>query len=86
MNNDRREELLEVADLLSEAIDRLNEIRDDEQEAFDSMPEGLQYSSRGDAMQEALGTLDEFEDYISSIRDRIEEYAKPKKKKKQKKK
>lgn len=82
MNNDRREELLDVTDLLEQAIDRLNEIRDDEQEAFDSMPEGLQYSSRGDAMQDALDTLDEFEDSISSIRDKIEEYAKPKKKQK----
>lgn len=86
MNNDRREELLDVTDLLEQAIDRLNEIRDDEQEAFDSMPEGLRYSSKGDAMQEALDTLDEFEDSIASIRDQIEEYAKPKKKKKQKKK
>ena len=84
MNKDRREELLDVTDLLSDAIDRLNEIRDDEQEAFESMPECLQYSSRGDAMQEALDTLDEFEDSISSIRDKIEEYAKPKKKQKKK--
>ena len=84
MNKDRREELLDVTDLLSDAIDRLNEIRDDEQEAFDSMPEGLQYSSKGDAMQDALDTLNEFEDSISSIRDEIEEYAKPKKKQKKK--
>ena len=62
MNKDRREELLDVTDLLSDAIDRLNEIRDDEQEAFDSMPEGLQYSSKGDAMQDALDTLVEFEE------------------------
>lgn len=80
MNKDRREELLDVTELLSDAIDRLGEIRDDEQEAFDSMPEGLQYSSRGDAMQEALDVLDGFEDSIFSIRYKIEEYAKPKKK------
>ena len=84
MNKDRREELLDVTDLLSDAIDRLNVIKDDEQGAFDSMPEGLQYSSKGDAMQDALDTLDEFEDSISSIRDEIEEYAKPKKKQKKK--
>ena len=82
MNKDRREELLDVSQLLDDAIDRLGEIRDDEQDAFDSMPESLQYSSRGDAMQEAINTLDDFESKIADIRDKIEEYAKPKKKKK----
>lgn len=84
MNKDRREELLDVVDLLNDAIDRLNEIKYDEQEAFDSMPESLQYSSRGDAMQEAIDTLDEFEDSIITIQNRIEQYAKPKKKPKNK--
>ena len=82
MNKNRREELLDVSHLLDDAIDRLGEIRDDEQDAFDSMPEGLQYSSRGDAMQEAIDTLDDFESKIADIRDKIEEYAKPQKKKK----
>lgn len=82
MNKERREELFDVTQLLDEAIDRLNEIRDDEQDAFDSLPEGLQYSSRGDAMQEAIDTLDGFENEITSISTKIEEYARPKKKKK----
>lgn len=82
MNKDRREELLDVVDLLGEAGDRLSEIRDDEQDAFDSLPEGLQESSRGDAMQEALDVLDGFGDAILELQNRIEQYAKPKKKKK----
>lgn len=80
MNKSRREELFDVTDLLDQAIDRLSEIRDDEQDAFDSLPEGLQYSTRGDAMQDAIDTLDGFEDAIVSLRGKIEEYAKPKKK------
>lgn len=84
MNKERREELLEVVDILDDAVSRLSDIRDDEQEAFDSMPEGLQYSSRGDAMQEALDTLDGFEDSITTIQTRIEQYAKPKQKSKKK--
>lgn len=80
MNKQRREELFEVIDLLEEAHDRLSEIRDDEQDAFDAMPEGLQESSRGFAMQEALDTLDEFENDIMALEKRIEEYAKPPKK------
>lgn len=82
MNKERREELLDVVQSLDEAIDRLEEIRDDEQDAFDSMPEGLQYSSRGDAMQEAIDTLDAFGDEIAKISSKIADYAQPKKKKK----
>ena len=84
MNKERREELLEVVDILDEAIGRLSEIRDDEQDALDSMPDGLQESSRGMVMQEALDTMDEFEDSIASIQSRIEQYAMPKKKPKNK--
>lgn len=82
MNKERCEELLDVTQLLDEAIDRLEEIRDDEQDAFDSLPEGLQYSSRGDAMQEAIDTLDAFGDEIAKVNAKIEAYAQPKKKKK----
>ena len=82
MNKYRREELLDVVDLLGDAIDRLSEIRDEEQDAFDAMPEGLQESSRGDAMQDAIDTLDGFENAIADVQSRIEAYAVPKKKKK----
>ena len=84
MNKYRREELLDVAQLLDEAIDRLNEIRDDEQDSFDSLPEGLQCSSRGEAMEDAMATMDEWEDEIDSIRSKIEDYAAPPKKSKKK--
>lgn len=82
MNNDRREQLMDVADLLSEAIDRLDEVRDEEQDAFDCLPEGLQYSARGENMQDAIDTMDEWGSAIDGIRARIEDFATPKKKKK----
>lgn len=82
MNKERREELLEVVDLLEDAANRLSEIRDDEQDAFDSMPDGLQSSIRGDAMQEAIDKMDEFGDAILNLQNSIEQFAKPKKKKK----
>lgn len=82
MNKERREELLDVVQYLDDAIDRLGEIRDDEQEAFDNLPEGLQNSIRGDSMQEAIDVLEQFESDINDVRDQIEDYATPKKKKK----
>lgn len=82
MNKNRREELLDVASILDDAIDRLSEIRDDEQDAFDSLPDSLQDSVRGQAMLEAIDQLDGFENLIDGARQQIENYAKPKKKKK----
>ena len=64
MNKQRRKDLLDVAEHLQDALDRLSEVRDEEQEAFDNMPESLQYGSRGDAMQEAIDTMDEWESLI----------------------
>lgn len=84
MNKERREELLEVVDMLEDAVSRLSDIRDEEQDALDALPYGLQESVTGQAMQEALDTLDEFEGSITTIQARIEQYAKPKKKSKKK--
>lgn len=84
MNKERREELLEVVELLDEAIDRIGEIRDDEEDALYSLPEGLQESSRGLSMQEAMDTLDDFSDSINKVRSEIETFARPKKKTKAK--
>lgn len=50
MNKERREELLNVIDLLEEAKDRIGEIREEEEDALYSFPEGLQESSRGFVM------------------------------------
>ena len=66
MNKLRRKELavvagmLEELDALREQIrDRLAEIRDEEQDALDSMPESLQESERGQQMQEYIDTMEE---------------------------
>lgn len=75
MNKQRRKDLLDVAESLQEALDRLSEVRDEEQEAFDNMPESLQYGSRRDAMQDAIDTMDEWEGEIDEIKSRIEEFA-----------
>lgn len=85
MNKERREELLEAIDLLEEAKDKIGEIRDEEEDALYSLPEGLQESSRGLAMQDAMDTMDGFVDSIDKIQCQIETFARPKKKSKAKK-
>ncbi len=73
MNKNRRQELHDVVEHLDEAIERIQEIRDDEEASFENLPEGLQGSATGDRMQEAMDTLDEFASDIENIRDDIME-------------
>lgn len=47
----------------------LEECRNEEEDAFDNMPESLQDGERGEAMQEAISAM---EDADSSIQDAID--------------
>ena len=57
MNTKRREIIERSLSLLRKAFDDLEMVRDEEEEAYDNMPEGLQESERGEMMQEAIDTL-----------------------------
>lgn len=78
MNKKRRKEFYDVSSILDDAIDRLEEIRNDEEDSFDSMPEGLQYSSRGDSMQKAMSEIDNIIKNIENIKCDVEKMAKGK--------
>ena len=51
----------------------VEEIRDEEQEPFDNLPEGLQSSERGNAMEEAISNLDSAIDGINELSDKFED-------------
>ena len=54
-------ELIEkFEEIKAEAIDQLSEIRDEEQEAYDNLPESLQESERGENMQNCIDALEDF--------------------------
>ena len=54
-------ELIEkFEEIKAEAIDQLSEIRDEEQEAYDNLPEALQESERGENMQTCIDALEYF--------------------------
>lgn len=74
MNKERRARLAEVDDLLMEAVDDITEIVEDEQEAFDNLPEGLQCSSRGEAMEEAIDEMNSIINDIENVRERIQDF------------
>lgn len=80
MNNDRRKQLKSVAKRLGTIADALEEqqilleqIYDDESEAFDNMPESLQESDRGIEMEEGIGTLEEQKDDLANMANDLRE-------------
>lgn len=85
MNKIRRKELahiiekLEALDALrAEIQEELETVMDEEQEAFDNMPESLQESERGEQMQEYIDAMqyamDDLENFdVESIMDQLQE-------------
>lgn len=59
MNQERRKRLEEAAAKLAEAREIIEAVRDEEQDAFDNMPESLQGGERGEKMENAASLLDD---------------------------
>ena len=86
MNNQRRKELTNIASTMEDVcmpidIEELEGIKSDiemvlmdEEMAFESMPENLQYSMRGEASQEAQGNMNEAIDLIDEFINDYENY------------
>ena len=54
MNKNRRKAIGDIYDKLIDIQSDLECIRDEEQEAFDNLPESIQYSERGERMEEYI--------------------------------
>ena len=71
MNKHRRKVLEAVISALEDAREILNNVWDEEQEAFDNMPEGLQESERGETMQEGIDALEYADSSLEEAIDNI---------------
>ncbi len=60
MNQERRNKIQKTIDLLDDVIT-------DEQDAYDNMPENLQETTKGDAIQTALDELQDAKDILEEI-------------------
>lgn len=75
MNKATRARLREIADQLTSITEYVEEVRDEEQDKFDNMPENLQYSYRGEAFENAADALNDAAEALENARERIEEAA-----------
>lgn len=71
MNNKRRKEISKVVDALTEISNTLSILAEEENEAFDNLPESLQESSRGDDIQEWIDRLEGAQETIDGIIDEL---------------
>lgn len=58
MNKQRRKAIGELHEQISAIMEQLDELKDEEQEAYDNTPESLQESERGQAMEEAINQME----------------------------
>lgn len=71
MNNVRRKRVRKCIETLQSVPDMINDLADEEEQAFNCLPEGLQASVHGEKMQEAAENLYEaaemFDEAINAL-------------------
>lgn len=72
MNKARRKKLGEIIDQLENLREDLDAVASEEREAYDNLPESLQESDRGCAMEEAADELEDICSELEELRQRIE--------------
>lgn len=74
MNRGRRKKIQEVCEKIREAIESLEEIKEEEQGALDNLPDSFRYGERGEEMEGYIEMLDETLGYLDdagSVLDQI---------------
>ena len=73
MNRDRRKRLEEIVEKLQELRCDLEEVMNEEQDAFDNLPENFQNSERGECAQAKIDTICDALDDLDIATNNLEE-------------
>ena len=73
MNKVRRNQLGEIQSKLAEIREMIESVLSDEQDAYDNLPESLQESERGEAMQAAIDAMESAMDSCEEAESSLEE-------------
>lgn len=74
MNKERRKQIAKAAGLITEARELIDACKDEEQEYFDAMPEGLQSGAKGDEAQEHIDRLEQASSDLENVEAELGEY------------
>lgn len=73
MNKLRKKSIESIFNKLTEFKERLESIREEEQEAFDNLSESSQEGEKGEAMNEAIDLLDNAVSDLETVCESLEE-------------
>ena len=73
MNAERRKRIEKAVGMIADARSILDEVKTDEQDAFDNMPESIQASERGERMEEFIEMLEEAVSAMEEVEGNMEE-------------
>lgn len=73
MNKQRRKQLEKVFDLIAEAQEIIEAVKEEEQEAYENLPENFQYGERGEEMQGYIEMLEESDGYLDDAKSVVEQ-------------
>ena len=72
MNNDRRKRIESLTNKLTEIKEEIELLQQEEQDAYDAMPEGIRYSERGDNAESAMAELEEAAEHCQDAATSLE--------------
>lgn len=73
MNAERRKRLTDAIAYINKAVQIIEDVRDDEQDSFDNLPESIQSGDRGMLMEECIQGMDEVLEGLDSCISDIED-------------
>lgn len=73
MNAQRRKRIDALIVKMQEISTEIEELQSEERDAFDNLPESIQYSERGEQMERSADSLEEAQSDIDSIINNLEE-------------
>lgn len=73
MNGQRRKRLTEAFDKVAEAMEILDEVKEEENESYENLPDNFRYGDRGEEMQGYIEMLDEAYNYLCDANSVIEQ-------------
>ena len=73
MNKQRRKKLEKAFNMIGEVKDILEEVKSEEEEAYENLPESFQNGERGEEMQGYIEMIDEAYGYLEDAESVVEQ-------------
>jgi hypothetical protein len=69
----RRKKIENICNQLSALLQDIESVKEEEQDSFDNLPEGIQYSEKGEKMEEYISQMEDAISEIESVSEILEE-------------